>query len=389
VVTPRLAVRVGRSAALALALGLAVGLAVGLAALAAGCGTGEPPSSFGVNLTVSRARLDAAKRASIRTTRLVVPDDNDFVADIEASHFHGADEARFQYVPGVQSGVLRFFVISADATGDDVAAGASGPVALQPGGAVAARIELVGCTRAVAAGGPCAVDCECATAICVDGKCASSAKPLGASCVAGGECDSGTCLDGVCCGVTACPACRNCGPDGACSVTVTRAPDPSGTACDRGLACDAAGACKKANGQTCTANGECASNACIDGYCCDDPTCGGCRQCDAAGREGTCTNVPDGTDPRGACPAGLPRAAGGFFCKAGACATSCTCPSGTLCDNAAQNPTMGTPDCKKCHYCESGVCYGKVGAGTSCNYNVYCGSSSSCNMGLCGFTCMP
>jgi hypothetical protein len=36
-----------------------------------------------------------------------------------------------------------------------------------------------------------------------------------------------------------------------------------------------------------------------------------------------------------------------------------------------------------------GTCKGKVGSGTSCNYNVYCGSSFSCNMGLCGATCTP
>lgn len=364
-------------------------LVVGVVVVAAACKTGDPPSSFGVNLTVSRTGVDVARRAAIRATRLVVPDDNSFDADVEQSHFHGADEARFQYVPGVRSGVLRFFVLSTDANGVDVAAGQSGPVTLVPGGAVAARVDVVSCTRVVAVGGACAVDCQCATGICVDGKCGTSSKPLGAACAASGECESGSCVDGVCCGVSTCPACRNCGADGACSVVVKGAPDRTDAACDNGFACDASGACKKANGETCTAAGECASNACIDGYCCNDPACGGCRQCDRSGMEGSCTNVPDGTDPRGACPAGGPRAMGGYFCKAGACATSCTCPTGTLCDNAAQNPTMGTADCKKCHYCENGGCFGKVGAGTSCNYNVYCGSSSSCNMGLCGFTCTP
>ena len=66
--------------------------------------------------------------------------------------------------------------------------------------------------------------------------------------------------------------------------------------------CDA-GACvpKKDDGETCDEGPECISSFCADGYCCDKACLGECDACNFAGLEGTCTLVPNGTDPNDSC----------------------------------------------------------------------------------------
>ena len=90
----------------------------------------------------------------------------------------------------------------------------------------------------------------------------------------------------------------------------------------------------KPPGRTCTAAGQCTSNACVDGYCCSSSCTGACQRCDAT--PGTCTNVAAGGQPvdgRAACTgSGTPCA--GSCDGNGACGnypgstTTCTLPAG-------------------------------------------------------------
>jgi hypothetical protein len=50
----------------------------------------------------------------------------------------------------------------------------------------------------------------------------------------------------------------------------------------------------------------------VDGVCCDTDCTGTCAACNLTGTEGTCTFIPDGTDPFVECP-------GGHCDGAGAC----------------------------------------------------------------------
>jgi ELWxxDGT repeat protein len=120
-------------------------------------------------------------------------------------------------------------------------------------------------------------------------------KPDGASCGNSNECLSEAgCVDGVCC-KSACPKCRACAAGtGECTTVVASAPDPD--SCTGTDTCDASGACKKATGQTCAAAGECASNVCADGVCCNATCDGICRSCNLAGSIGTCSPVVNGED---------------------------------------------------------------------------------------------
>jgi hypothetical protein len=66
----------------------------------------------------------------------------------------------------------------------------------------------------------------------------------------------------------------------------------------------------RANGETCAADGECASGHCADGVCCDTACDGVCEACNLAVR-GTCSAIPDGTDPEDECKPLPPLAADG------------------------------------------------------------------------------
>ena len=120
---------------------------------------------------------------------------------------------------------------------------------------------------------------------------------------AGAECGSNKCVDGVCCNATCTEACYTCnlpgGTPGECVGLATGAMDP---ACPGANYCDAMHRCtsgKKPNGATCAADTECASNACVDGTCCESACSGKCRSCKNA--TGTCAMAGDGTDPREEC----------------------------------------------------------------------------------------
>ena len=81
-------------------------------------------------------------------------------------------------------------------------------------------------------------------------------------------------------------------------------------------------------GKTCATASECASGFCADKVCCDGKCDAECKQCDQAGKLGTCTFVEQDKDPDGECAGTAP--CGGDMCNgAGACtsfaAVSVTC----------------------------------------------------------------
>jgi hypothetical protein len=194
------------------------------------------------------------------------------------------------------------------------------------------------------------------------------------------------------------------------------------------------------NGRSCTGDTSCASGDCVDGFCCDESAtmCTGCRACNVAGSEGTCTSVPAGTDPRDTCDA---VACGTGDCNgAGACqpqpttvvcgvepgctnsqltlsqyrlgaetvhycngtSTDCptvttqrTCPNNYICGATSCNTTCTTDlDCTFGAWCDSGTCRLAQGAGGACTRSRQCRSIGggefpfgSCVGGICQSGC--
>jgi hypothetical protein len=56
-------------------------------------------------------------------------------------------------------------------------------------------------------------------------------------------------------------------------------------------------------GVPCDTADTCVTGLCIDGVCCDTDCTGTCEACNVIGSEGTCSPIPDGTDPDHECPA--------------------------------------------------------------------------------------
>jgi hypothetical protein len=162
----------------------------------------------------------------------------------------------------------------------------------------------------------------------------------------GEECDgtqlgSFTCQDFACTGGTlACTAsctrdlsgCTGCGPiscnsDAQCS---------SGQYCDQDEDMDGVRECvtKKNNGISCAENNECASDNCVDGYCCNTPCGDECDSCNNSGSEGSCTLNLAGSQGNPSCSP--------YLCNG----TSATCP----------NTCTTVADCISLHDCVSGSC---------------------------------
>jgi len=148
-------------------------------------------------------------------------------------------------------------------------------------------------------------DAECPGAAVCNGS-GSCVAPNGTPCAVGAECQSGNCVDSVCCNTTCASLCQACSmaktgmASGTCA-NVTNGTDPDNECpgvCNNG-------ACASANGTACVINANCASNFCVDGFCCNVSCSGLCQACSAArkgsGANGTCGNVANGTDPDNEC----------------------------------------------------------------------------------------
>jgi hypothetical protein len=116
---------------------------------------------------------------------------------------------------------------------------------------------------------------------------------------------------------------------------------------------------------TCTQPGDCTTNACADGYCCDTPCTGGCDRCDVTGNLGTCKILPGGN--AGSC---FPYVCDGVsaICPT-SCTTSANCVTGYSCVGstclqklAQGSPCANDPDCLS-NFCVDGYCCDSACAG--------------------------
>lgn len=142
-------------------------------------------------------------------------------------------------------------------------------------------------------------------------------KPNGQPCVAGGECASGFCSDGLCCEHSCTGSCDRCdlagsvglcllSPSGdlgspacagsyTCNGSLPDCPIPCSSGCPADTYCKGAFcAAKRANGTACAQNGECLSDHCVDGVCCDSACPGECEACSVVAGgvvDGTCATL--------------------------------------------------------------------------------------------------
>ncbi len=212
-----------------------------------------------------------------------------------------------------------------------------------------------------AIGDECAgMDSNCLSNLCdANSKCAPK-DPIGAACMNGGTCESGNCADMVCCASQCqgmCRACNLAGSVGTC-MNIPSGQDP-GNECAAGQACDGTGSCDKVNGQTCAVGAECLSNNCIDSVCCATTCSGACKSCNVAGNAGTCSNIPNGTDPANECAGALSCDGNGACTKLAngvACAMGTECQSNNCIDSVCCDTTCGAT-CKACNVAGSlGIC---------------------------------
>lgn len=153
----------------------------------------------------------------------------------------------------------------------------------------------------------------------------------GASCTGSTFTSASTC-DGL--GTCLSPGTLSCAPY-VCGASACKTSCVSDVDCVAGYVCSAAvcvATASKTLGSACVSGGECQSGFCADGLCCNTACAGGCQACSAArtgSADGTCANVLNGTDPRGACPdQGICQPGS---CQAGVCYVA---PSSVICQAA-------------------------------------------------------
>lgn len=178
------------------------------------------------------------------------------------------------------------------------------------------------------------------------------------ACQTGDDCASGFCSDGVCCDqvcTATCKACNLPSAPGTCSNIPAQQGDLNATnVCTDSSACDGKGVCKKANGQTCMSDGECASGACVDGFCCNTPCTGVCQACSFLLTEapnGVCSPIAPGKQDGSPACDGVNACDGSGKCKlvdAQPCMTSDQCVSGHCVDGVCCESAC-TTTCKTCN----------------------------------------
>jgi len=143
-------------------------------------------------------------------------------------------------------------------------------------------------------GADCGADDDCADGTFCDlagGATCQPERAVAAGCGRDGECASGHCADGRCCDRAcdgACEACDLSTSKGACTLVPTGTDDP---ACAGDEVCSREqGGCALAIGEGCASDGDCASDACAGGVCCDRACGGVCEACDL----GVCEIVTNG-----------------------------------------------------------------------------------------------
>jgi hypothetical protein len=131
---------------------------------------------------------------------------------------------------------------------------------------------------------------------CAEGRCSNATEFAASTCDGAGTCRAGaskSCAPGICMGASCASSCS------------------ANDQCQTGFFCDSSKCTvKRPNGMTCNMAFQCASNFCVDGYCCDSQCGEMCKACSVAGALGTCTMVPAGMDPRSQCVAEAPTTCG-------------------------------------------------------------------------------
>jgi hypothetical protein len=215
-------------------------------------------------------------------------------------------------------------------------------------------------------------------------------KRNGQTCTAGGECVSTNCVDGVCCDSACagtCTACNVSGSVGTCANLPSGQTDTyPANACVAPYACDGGGACKKVLGTACAGSGECLSNNCADGVCCNSVCTGTCLACNLAGNVGTCTNIPawsTDNNPAGTCVSpnacdgsGICKKTNGVACGANGECLSNNCVDGVCCSSAC------TTACYSCSLTGSvGTCTAIPAGQTDTNPTNACVAPNACDGG--------
>lgn len=233
-------------------------------------------------------------------------------------------------------------------------------------------------------------DNECATECNGAGACEAA---NGTACSQSSQCQSGFCVDGFCCGgacTFSCTACSNAktgAANGTCA-NVKANTDPD-SECPGTTMCNGNGQCGLlAQGSVCTLAAECSTGFCADGYCCN-ANCGAtCRACSAAksgGTNGTCTNIPAGTDPDNECATECNGAAACEAANGAACTLNTHCQSGFCADGVCCSSACSGV-CKACSAAKTGGADGtcaNVTAGTDPDND--CAGASVCIAGgICG-----
>jgi len=277
------------------------------------------------------------------------------------------------------------------------------------------------CQNKFANGAMCSLDATCMSGNCVDGHCCASTacgscqactgangtcvsvtsaddpdtctmtrtcnasgvcktKP-GQSCTLSTDCSTGNCVDGHCCTASSCGTCQACTGGGGACVSVAGGDDAD--TCSGTKTCDNAGVCKAKQGQACAGAGDCITNHCADGFCCESDCTGQCESCGETTTKGSCvvvTGAPRGT-VRQQCTGGTGMCAG--MCG-GASRVACVFPgSNVMCGNPSCTNGVATP----APTCDSnGGC--APGSGTPCSSNQCAASMMMCSGG-CNSTTAP
>ncbi|MBK8255273.1 MAG: hypothetical protein IPK82_21760 [Polyangiaceae bacterium] len=248
-------------------------------------------------------------------------------------------------------------------------------------------------------------DAECAGSLVCSAS-ATCRSPNGDACTLATDCVSGFCADGVCCSAACTGSCQACtamkkgnGTDGVCG-NINTGTDPDAE-CFGAITCNGSGACGLlANGATCTNNGECSSNFCVDGVCCNTACNTLCNACTAVkkgtGTDGTCGVVSAGLDPDAEC-AGTLACNGASLCKVPtgeACVAGTDCITGFCADGVCCNAAC-TGSCQACTAAKKGSgtdgSCGNIAISTDpdneCFGAITCNGSGACGSLANGSTC--
>ena len=192
-------------------------------------------------------------------------------------------------------------------------------------------------------GAICSTDSQCSSAHCTNGFCCAA----GDCCASNNDCvtydqpptcgspascqgtrKDGACASFVCSSQTvdddsACGAgleSQNCGsyPSVFCTGAANQVTPSCPTSCGNDANCDANAQCDAsacvpdvATGGSCDEPSDCITGRCVDSVCCTSACTGTCNACNVSASSGTCTPIPDGTDPSAECGA---VSCSSFFC---------------------------------------------------------------------------